>query len=281
MAASGAWVGTMGAGGGACEAMRAELLRPGLSGGRGSKPPGCSATGATATGVTAGFSTFAGAIGLALAARGFDSDLAADFGMVLITDLVSGLTSLPEAPGLAGTGLATACLRAAGVSDLAEDFLASDFAAGNAFLKAGLVAADLDEASGRTGGFDVGFAASFNAGFGVDFTTGLIADFDAGFTAGFTAVLAGDLAGNFPDDLAAGLAGGFTGLPDVTTALLAGLGAGVVLAVVFNPLRTTGFAVALCRVFPAVFIGAAGFFLAVLAAAFMIGLLWKSAPHAR
>ena len=167
--------------------------------------------------------------------------------MVLITDLVSGLTSLPEIPGLAGTGLATACLRAAGVSDLAEDFLASGFAAGNVFFMAGPVAAVLDEASGRT--------------------TGLIADFDAGFT--------DDLA----KDLAGDLAGGFTGLPNLTAGLLAGLGAGVALAVVFNPLRTAGFAVALGRIFPAAFTGAAGFFLAVLAAAFIIGLLWKSASH--
>ena len=210
---------------------------------------------AAARGVTAGFSTFAGATGLALAARGFDSDLAVDFGMDLITDLASGLASLPEIPGLAGTGLATACLLAAGVTDLAEDFLAAGFAADNAFFGAGLVAADLVEATGRATGFD------------------------AGFTAGLTEDLAGDLASG----LASGLAGGLTGLPDLTTALLATLGAGLAFAVVFNPLRTAGFTVVLDRVFAGAFAGAftgaAGFFLAVLAAAFMIGLLSKSASH--
>ena len=188
---------------------------------------------------------------MALAARGFGSDFAADFGMVLITDLVSGLASLPEIPGLAGTGLVTACLVAAGVTDLTEDFLASGFAAGNAFFGADLAAADLDEAAGRA------------TGFGADFTTGLT----AGLTAGLTEDLAGDLAS------------GLTGLPDLTTGLLASLGAGPAFAVVFNPLRTAGFTVILDRVLAGAFAGAAGFFLAVLAAVFIIGLLSKSASH--
>lgn len=199
------------------------------------------ATAATATGVSAGFSTFAGATGLALAARGFDSDLAADFGMVLITDLISGLASLPEIPGLAGTGLATAGLLAAGATDLAEDFLASGFAADKAFFGAGLAAADLDDATGRTTGFDAGF--------------------DAGLA----------------DDLAEDL----TGLADLTTGLLATLAAGLAFAVVLDPLRAAGFAVVLDRVLAGAFAGAAGFFLAVLAAAFIIGLLSKSASHGR
>ena len=192
---------------------------------------------------------------MALAARGFDSVLAADFGMVLITDLVSGLTGLPEIPGLAGTGLAAACLLAAGVTDLAEDFLASGFEAGNAFFRAGLLVADLGEAVGR--------AAGFNAGF----TTGL--------AAGLAKDLAGGLAVGLAVGLTADLAGSFTGLPDLTAGPLADLGAGRVFAAVFTPLRAAGLAVALDGGFPAAFTGAAGFFLTVLAAAFMICLLAK------
>ena len=178
-----------------------------------------------------------------------------DFGIVLITDLVSGLASLPDIPGLTGTGLVTACLVAAGVTDLTEGFLASGFAAGNAFFGAGLVAADLDEAAGRA------------TGFGAGFTTGL--------TAGLTAGLTEDLAGDLTEDLASGL----TGLPDLTTGLLARLGAGPAFALVFNSLRTAGFTVVLDRVLAGAFAGAAGFFLAVLAAVFIIGLLSKSASH--
>lgn len=231
----------MGAGGGDCEAMRAELLRPGLSGGRGNNPPGWTATGvATARGLTAGFSTFAGATGLALVARGFDSDLAADFGMDLITDLVSGLASLPGIPALAGTGLATACLLTAEVTDLAEDFLASGLTAEGTFFRAGLAAADLDDGTG------------LDAGLAVDLTGGL-ADF-------------------------AGLA---TGLPGLATGFAAtfcsGLAFTALFTLIFKPLPADGFAVVLDRVFAGAFAVAAGFFFAVLAAAFMIGLLSKSA----
>ena len=220
--------------------MRAELLRPGLSGGRGNKPPGWTATGAAAArGVTASFSTFAGATGLALVARGFDSDLVADFGMVLITDLVSGLASLPEIPGLAGTGLATACLLAAGITDLADEFLAAGLTADATFFRAGLADTDLDDA------------------------TGLAVD------------LAVDLAGGLAD-LATGLPGLATGFAATFTS---GLAFTALFTLCFALLLAAGFAVALDMFFAAAFTGAAGFFLAVLAAAFMIGLLSKSASH--
>lgn len=235
--------------------MRAELLRPGLSGGRGNRPPGCTATGGATTGA---------ATGLALGATGFDSDLGADFGMVLITDLVSGLSGLPEVPGLAGTGLAAACLVAAGVTNLVEDFFASGFAADATFLRSAPPAADLDEAMVRPTCLAAGLAASLTVGFAADFTAGFTIDLTAGLTAGFTE----DLAAGFTGDLAADLTG-----------LLAALGAGLDLAVAFGPLEPGGFAVVPDTDFAEALAGAAGFFLTVLAAAFMTGLLSKSASH--
>ena len=203
------------------------------------------ATGAaTGAGVTACFSTFAGAAGLALETSVFESSLAEDFGLDLITDLVLGLAGLPELPGLAGTGLAAAWLPAADEMDFAEDFLTSGLTAG---------------------------AAIFNAGLAEDLSTN------------FTTNLTGGLAAF------AGLAASLTGLIDGLTATF-GIGLAfeasfaAPAAAVFPPLLATGFiVVALDIVFAGPLAGGAGFLLvdlpvvAVLAAAFMIGLLSNSA----
>lgn len=167
---------------------------------------GAAGTGAaTAAGVAADFSAFTTtpglATGFALTATDFDSGLAEGFGVDLITDLVSGLAGLPELPGLAGTGLATACLLAAGVIDLAEDFLASGFTADAAFFRAGLADADLEDATGFTEDLAAGFTAGLEGGLPAlaDLATGLpglTATFGAGlaFTALFAPVLAAGFA---------------------------------------------------------------------------------------
>ena len=220
--------------------MRAELLRPGLSGGRGNNPPGWTATGAVAAGgVTTDFSTFAEATGLALAARGFDSDLAVDVGEDLITDLISGLASLPEVPGLAGTGLPTACVLVVEVMDLAEGFLASELTTDAPFFRAGMAGADLEDATG--------------------------------LPVNLTVALTGNLAG--------GLAAWATGLPGLAIGLATTFSCGLAFPALFTLLWAAAFAVVLDRVFAGALTGDAGFFLTVLAAAFMISLLWKSASH--
>lgn len=144
--------------------------------------------------------------------------------MDLITDLVSGLTGLPELPGLAGTGLATACLLAAGVIDLAEDFLASGFTADAAFFKAGLADADFEDAVGLAEDFAADLTGGLAAFAGLatdlpDLATGLTATFGTGLT---WAVLFAPL-----------LAAGFAGVLDIVFAgALAGV-AGFFLATAF------------------------------------------------
>jgi hypothetical protein len=136
-------------------------------------------------------------------ATDFDSGLADGFGLDLITDLVSGLAGLPEVPDLAGTGLATACLLAAEVTDLPEDFLASGFTADAAFFRAGLADADLEDATGFADDLAAGFTADLAGGLAAfaDLATGL-AGLTATFGAGlaFTALFAPVLAAGFPVD---------------------------------------------------------------------------------
>ena len=127
---------------------------------------------------------------------------------------------------------------------MAEDFLVSGLTAEGTFFRAGLAAADLDDATGLAAGLTVALT--------VDLTEGL-----------------------------ADLPGLATGLPGLATGFAATFGSGLaftaLFTLIFKPLLADGFAVVLDRVFAGAFAGAAGFFFAVLAAAFMIRLLSKSA----
>lgn len=162
-------MGTMGAGGGDCDAMRAELRRPGFKGGRGNSPPGWGTAGAaawtTGAALTVGLPAFT-ALALTpcagVEAGVFNTGWERVFGMVLITDFVSGLADLPEAPVFAGTGWATAFLLAAGTAGLLEGFFAAGLTTtlaaltGAAFFGAGRVAAAWDAAAGLTKPLTVG-----------------------------------------------------------------------------------------------------------------------------
>ncbi len=151
----------MGAGGGICEWIRAELLRPGFSGGGGGSCEDFSGgrttgAGAAGAGATTAFGTLAGGL---TALTGFD----AAFGAGFAAGLGAGLAALAGATGFFGAGFAAALTGLATGLALTAGFLAAGF----------------------TGDLGTGFfaAAGLAIFLAAGFTTALTAFLATGFTA--------------------------------------------------------------------------------------------------
>lgn len=206
MAASGAWVGTMGAGGDIGIAVRAELRRPGLSGGRGGRLLDGSTLGATGALTATG--------GLTGAAAGLAAGLAAGGGFAgaaIALDFTGG------AGGVFFNGTFDAGLPAALAGTLSSAvFLGTDRDADPA-LAAGLAVALFG-----MGAFFTTLTAGLAGAFEGALTGALAGDLAGGFAfaAAFFTTLAGALAGFFAEDFAAALTGAFDFLAGAFTICL-------------------------------------------------------------
>lgn len=151
MAAFGAWVGTIGAGGGDCAAVRAELLRPGLSGGGalsvdigGGAGAGLGA-GAAAAGAGAAavvfVAAFAGTGAGDLGAIGITADLACTFAAALTGEPAAAIVWVLDLG--AGAASSLAVLAAAGNTKTAflTIFLPTSAGSGNVLVTIDFLAA--------------------------------------------------------------------------------------------------------------------------------------------